>query len=47
MPSALTLGMTSGILLAFVVAVSVLIRERRALVRERDEDELVRWRDYH
>jgi hypothetical protein len=47
MPSALTLGMTSGILVAFVVAVAVLVRERRALVRERDEDEIVHWRDYH
>jgi hypothetical protein len=46
MPSGMVLGSTAGILVAFVVSIAFLFRERRALARERDEDELDHWKHY-
>jgi hypothetical protein len=46
MPSAMLLGSTAGILIAFVVAVAFLIRERRLQREELEELELEHWRTY-
>lgn len=45
-PSAMLLGSTAGILVAFGVSVAFLIRERRLQRAELEERELDYWRGY-
>jgi hypothetical protein len=46
LPSAMMLGSTGGILVAFVISVVFLLRERRMLKNERADDELDYWTGY-